>query len=266
MGTLFERLRDAPPSGRRRALIIDSDAYARAVIRQGQPIPWDDLAALAGFAGQVQALLDPDAGWVDVGALQAAHLAGRPDLVAAMGERTRSGYALRTLLGDAEATAAVAATLELVAQRTRRVLVLDCPSPARWAAIAAAVAGVPVDEVDEDAADTASMYVAEWLGKLGGVPIALVVFEAAGEAGGAAIPPETLGAYTAIANVAQHLDWAIAMRGADAVETAGASRIGVVPADYWSGGDADVDGDVLLAEVPADAVPERVLDQLARLG
>ncbi|QAY62600.1 hypothetical protein ET495_04285 [Xylanimonas allomyrinae] len=266
MANLFDILVQAPPSGRRRALLIDSDAYARAVIRQGAPIPWGDLAAFTGFAGQVQALLGPDAGWVDVASLHAAHLARHPQLVAAMGERSRPGYALRTLLASAEATEEVLSHLSTIALQTQRPIVLACPSPGRWAAIAAAAAGTPLDVVDEDAADTASVYVAEWLGKLAGARVALVLSEGAGDTGGAVVAPESLASYTSIANVAAHLGWAVALRSAGEVETLGPASIGQIPSEYWAGGDPDIDGDVLLATLPADAVPERVLEQLARLN
>ena len=46
----------SPASGRTRPVLIDHTDYATAVIRQGQPIPWADLAALTGHHGQVHAL------------------------------------------------------------------------------------------------------------------------------------------------------------------------------------------------------------------
>ncbi|WP_020661490.1 hypothetical protein [Amycolatopsis benzoatilytica] len=265
MAVRLDNLVAAPPSGRQRALLLDSDDYATAVVRQGSPIPWGELAAFTGFVGQVNALLSPDATWIDGGAFYADRLAANPDLGQAMGARSRTGYALRTLLGDPDGIEQLVRAGETVGSATRRPLVLACPSPGRWLALAQHLAAKPVAEVDPDAADTASMYIAQWLGKLGALPVALVVFDARGGAGGAAIAPESLAAYTSITNVADHLGWTVALWTTDGVETRGETVFGVVPSEYWTDGGALPDGDVLLATIPRDATPERVLEQLGRI-
>ncbi|MCX2932668.1 hypothetical protein ORI20_20560 [Mycobacterium sp. CVI_P3] len=253
----------APPSGRRRPLLIDDVDYSTAVIRQGAPVPWTDTTLATGHFGQVRGLLDPDALWIDVQRLQAAHCAARPELVEAMRARTRTGYPLRTMLGD-EAT--LTATLELLTtlgNTARRELVLHVPSPACWLAWAHEVPGNPLDGVDADRADSASMYIAEWLGRLGTLPVALVLLDGRGALGP---EPEQLDSYTAIANVVGHFDWSLALWGRSGIDTApGGPRIGVVPDEYWTVG-ADVpDAEVLATTIPSSASPERVLDQLAGL-
>lgn len=253
----------APPSGRSTPLLIDDGEYAQSVIRQGAPIPWGDLAALTAHVGQIRALLDPDAAWIDVEPLVAALLDERPDLVTAMGARTRRGYALRTLLADDELVEKVVTTVATLATSARRPAVLDIPSPARWLARAHAVAGTALDDVDEDAADSASMYVAQWLGNFGRAPIALVLLDARGDE---TVAPERLGAYTALSNVAAHFDWSLALRSGDAVETApGDPTVGLVPREFWLDNAELPAADLLLACIPSTAEPERVLDQLARI-
>lgn len=284
MTSSLRTLATLPPSGRSRALLVDSDAYTVAVVRQGAPLPWTDLAALGAHVGQVHSLLRPDAVWLDVDALCTAHLADRPDLAVAMGARPRVGYPLRTLLGDGDGVDRVVRTVRALADGTRRPVVLDLPSPARWLVRAHVLAGTPLDAVDADRADTASLYMAEWLGKLAGLPVTLVLLDTRPAPDGAAAegPPEKLADYSAIANVVAHLGWGLALRAPDTVEVpAGEPTVRLTPDTFWTdpptmsvraeqapaeglapaGGSGD--GDVLLATIPATASPESVLAQLA---
>ncbi|WNI21411.1 hypothetical protein [Streptomyces sp. ITFR-16] len=267
MPSSLRSLASAPPSGAARPLLVDPDAYATAVLRQGAPIPWGDLAALTGHAGQVHSLLDPDAVWVDVEALLRARLATEPAAVAAMRERSRTGYALRSLLGDKSGADLVRTAVRTLSDATRRPAVLAVPSPARWLGRAHALAGTPLTDVDEDHADSASMYIAEWLGKLGSLPVALVLLDAtaAGDDPATTVT-ETLGAYTSLTNVVSHFEWAIALRDGDAVDVpAGEPEIAVVPTAYWTKDTEPPAADVLLTAIPPTATPEDVLDRRARL-
>ncbi|TVT51595.1 hypothetical protein FNH05_14565 [Amycolatopsis rhizosphaerae] len=267
MPSSLQSLVAATPSGRARPLLVDSDAYAVTVLRQGAPVPWTDLAALAGHAAQVHALLDPDALWVDIEALYGAHLGAEPDLLAAMGARSRTGYALRTLLGAESGVDSVLTTVRTLAEATRRQVVLDVPSPARWLARAHALAGTPLAEVGEDHADSASMYLAEWLGRLGTLPVALVLLDArAAEGDARVVDREALSAYSSLANVAGHFEWTLALRAGDGVEAPrGEPGIALVPEEHWLGHADLPEADVLLASIPPSASPERVLEQHARL-
>lgn len=255
----------ASPTGRSRPLLIDDADYSTAVVCQGASIPWTDTALAAGHFDQVRALLDPDALWIDVRRLLTAHTGARPDLVAAMGARARTGYPLRTLLSDAGVLAASCEMLETVAKTTRRQLLLHLPSPAAWLAAAHEVAGTPLDVVDADRADNASIYIAEWLGRLGSLPIALILLDARD-----ASFAETLTPYTAVANVASHFDWTLAMWNDDGIHTAaGEPSIGVLGPEFWTCGAELAHGipetDLLVTSIPASASPEHVLDQLAKL-
>jgi hypothetical protein len=145
--------------------------------------------------------------------------------------------------------------------------VLAVPSPARWLAQAHRVAGSPLEVVDEDDADKASMYVAEWLGRLGSLPVGLLLLDACGGGDETLIETkEDLEGYTAITNVADHFGWSVAVRRDEAVEVRHEEpRIGLVPESFWLGGADLPDGAALIATIPAAASPERVLDQLALL-
>lgn len=256
------------PSGRRRPLLIDHDAYATAVLRQGTAVPWTDAPALVSHLAQVTGLLDPDAVWVDIAALYRARCAEQPELVAAMGARSRPGVALRTLLGDQPGTGLLVDTLRTIAATSHRPLVLALPSPARWLLWAHQVAGTPLERVDEERADAASVYLAEWLGHLGELPVALVVLDARAEDDvSGAVEPESLAAYASVTNVAGHFGWSIALRtdrGLELAETE--ARVAVLTEAFWTGADEVPEADALVAPIPASAVPEQVLDRLARLS
>jgi hypothetical protein len=267
MSSSLETLLGSAPSGRSRPLLLDHAAYGTAVIRQGQPVPWTDLAALTGYFGQVEGLLEPDATWVDVAGLYDAHLAGNAELTTAMAGRTRTGYALRTLLADEAGIDLVQRTASSLNLASRRPLVLAVPSPAQWLARTHRFAGYPLEMVDEDDADRASMYLAEWLGRLGSLPVALLLLDARPADEAARIDTkEALSGYTAITNVCDHFAWSVAVRRDDGIDGIDADpRIGLVAESFWLGGADLPDGAVMLASIPASASPERVLDQLALL-
>ncbi|MFY2859655.1 hypothetical protein ACOJVU_07560 [Mycobacterium sp. THU-M104] len=253
----------APPSGRARPLLINDVDYSTAVIRQDAPLPWTDTTLAASHFGQVRDLLDPDALWIDIRRLQSAHTGTRPELLAAMGARTRTGYPLRTLLRDETMLAASLEVLGTLASTTRRQLVLHVPSPASWLSWTHSVAGNPLDGVDSDRADNASMYVAEWLGQLGSLPVALVLLDARGRP---AETPERLGAYTAIANVAGHFDWSLALWDDSGIERApGDPAIRLLADEFWTSGADIPDADILVSTIPGSASPEQVLEQLGKL-
>lgn len=267
MPSSLETLLAAPPSGRARPLLVDHSRYGTAVIRQGRPIPWTDLTELAGYIGQLNGLLDPDATWVDIAALYSDHLSGRDDLLAAMGSRTRVGYPMRTLLADEQGIDLVLRTVANLSETSRRPVVLEVPSPAQWLAQAHEVAGTRLEAVDEDDADRASMYIAEWLGRLGSLPIALVLLDARTSGGETRVETkEPVDGYSSITNLAGHFGWSVGVRGDEGVEVSqGDVRVGVVPESFWLDGADLPDGAVLVASIPATASPERVLDRLASL-
>ncbi|WAJ45156.1 hypothetical protein OK015_01100 [Mycobacterium sp. Aquia_216] len=252
-----------PPSGRTRPLLINDVDYSTAVIRQGAPIPWTDTTLAAGHFAQVRGLLDPDAMWVDVRRFQGAHIEVRPGLVQAMGSRVRTGYPLRALLADDAVLAASREVLGTLAGTSRRQLVLHVPSPVCWLSWAHQVADNALDAVAADDADRAAMYIAEWLGQLGSLPVALVLLDSRGGPTGS---PEKLESYASIANVAGHFDWSLALWTDSAVESSpGDPPIGLLSDEFWTAG-ADIPaGEILLTTIPVSASPEQVLEQLAKL-
>jgi hypothetical protein len=257
----------APPSGRRTAVIVDHQRYAQAIILRGQPIPWGDTAAYSGFFGQAQGLLKPDATLLDLGALYDFFLASDDGLKAAMSARSRTGYALKILLADAAAAKKTLEFANVLSQTSRAPLVLQIPSPMHWLALAHQAAGTgSLAGLDVDHAENASMYVADWLRNLSALPVSLLLLDAR-PGDGTDLPTVDLAAYTPVSNITDHYRWTLGQRRDDGVTVAEASTTGVaVPLSYWHSTDADPPvGDFLIADIPADAVPETVLAQLARL-
>ena len=123
----------APPSGRGTAVIIDHQQYAQAVILRGQQVPWADPVAYAQFLGQAQGLLKPDATLLDLGTWYANALTTDDALRSSLSARSRTGFALKTLLADeSSAGAALAASDDEVAATVDAYLTAHPDAAARW--------------------------------------------------------------------------------------------------------------------------------------
>lgn len=269
MAIEFASVVSAPPSGRRAATIIDHQHYAQSVILRGHPIPWDDTVAYSNFFGQAQGLLKPDATLLDLGALYDFLLAADEALTAAMSARTRRGYALKTLLADKHATERMLDLARVLSQTSSAPLVVQIPSPMRWLAQTHVSSGAgSIDDLDADHAENVSMYVADWLRSLSTLPVSMLLLDARQGVEGPT-PTVEPSAYTPIVNAAEHYRWTLAQRTEVGIEfVSNPSLSGVaVPHEYWRSEQATApSGDVLIAEIPPDAVPETVLAQLARLS
>ena len=106
-------------------MILDHAAFGSHRLLRDRPVPWTEPVACQSYFGQAQSLLRPDATLVDLEAAHAQHLAVRPDLAEAMGARTRTGFALRTLLADRGVATEVAQLVRVLSQTSREPLVLQ---------------------------------------------------------------------------------------------------------------------------------------------
>lgn len=258
----------APPSGRGTAIIIDHQQYAQAVILRGKPIPWTDPTAYSQFLGQAQGLLKPDATLLDLGALYDNAVATNDVLKSSLSARSRTGYALKTLLADEKTGRAALELASVICQTSAAPLVLQIPSPMLWLALthqlsgAGTVAGLSVDH-----AENAAMYVADWLRRLSMLPVSILLLDERWTGTGE-LPLVDSSAYAPVSNVTSHYRWALARRTHHRVDILGSAVTAtVVPQDYWLSESASTPrGDFLFAEIPADAIPETVLSQLAKLN
>jgi hypothetical protein len=267
MSTDVGTLVSAPSSGRARPVHVDHLRYARAVILQGQPIPWDQPVAFSQLMRQAQGLLRPDSTLLDLGAFYEHALGRSASLVAALSARSRTGFALKTLLAD-ESTAREALELAVVVSHTSPApLMLQIPSPLWWLAGMHELSGAgTAAELDAGHAENAAMYVADWLRRFADLPVHTLLLDERW-AGPGELPTLDPAAYTPVTNLADHYRWTVARRGAESLDVLGSTVSGtVVPAAFWcSETDPATGGDFLLADIPADALPELVLSQLAKL-
>jgi hypothetical protein len=256
-----------PSSGRGTAVVLDHQQYAQAVILRGQPIPWADPVAYANFYNQAQQLLRPDATLLDLGALYVYLLADDEDLKLAMKARSRTGYALKTLLADEKAARAAFELASVVSQVSAAPLVLQIPSPTLWLARTHEFSGAgTVADLDADDAENAAIYVADWLRRQARLPVSMLLLDERWPATGE-LPIVDSSAYAPVSNVTDHYRWALARRTHDRLDIFGPSFIAtLLPQDYWLSEAASApSGALLFAEIPADAVPETVLSQRAKL-
>jgi hypothetical protein len=93
---------------------------------------------------KAQGMFRSDAVLVDIADLYACRVAADDPLRAAMGARSRPGYALRTLLNDEEARAVAAGAVTPIAGGAGTTpVVLSLPSPARWLVVSAELSRQP---------------------------------------------------------------------------------------------------------------------------
>ncbi|MFH7333947.1 hypothetical protein [Streptomyces sp. KHY 26] len=268
MAMAFATLLSAPPSGRRTALVVDHQRYAPAVILQGRPVPWTDPVAFAQYTGQVQGLLRPDTTLLDLGAYYDDVLTRDDTLRAGLSARTRTGYALRTLLAHEPTAVAAVELAEVVARASATPLVVQIPSPMLWLARTHELSGAgPITDLTTDHAETAAMYVADWLRRLAAPPVSMLMLDERDPSAGELPQPDD-SVYAPVANVTDHYRWALGRRTGQGVTVGGSGLTGPrIPQEFWHGdGVALPSGDFLLADIPADAAPETVLAQLAKLN
>lgn len=258
-----------PPTGRGRAVLLDSHDYAQAVFLQGKPVPWHEPMAYANFVGQAQGILRSDLILLSLDRFYTHRVESTGDLRQAMGARTRTGYALRTLLGDVDTTRLAVELTTVFTKTQRHPVVLQIPSPMQWLRRTHVFsAATDPGELGADDAENASMYVADWLRAFAKLNLAAVLLDDRAASGGT--PPVTvpLATYSPVANVTNHYRWALAQRSSGQIEVHGTGRLGsVVPPAFWLDEDGTLpDGDFLVAEIPPTAVPEDVLARIAGLG
>lgn len=254
--------------GGRRCLIIDSTEYAATVLLQGREIPWADGTAVAAHLAQSQALLKSAAVLLPLDAMIRWRLAGATTgdpLIEAMSAKSRPGYAARALLGDASLRDAVKQLAVATAAVIREPVLVHVPAPADLLTLAdRAVNGADSGTVfDDDRAENAAVYLSDWLRTFAGTGVSgLVIDERWTDSGGQVLGP--------VLNVADHYQWPVAHRTADALRfrsaDGGTVNVPVLDSGYWLAEPETVpDGEFLMTEIAGGAVPEQVLSRLAEL-
>jgi hypothetical protein len=269
MATKFDDVLTSPPSGRAVPLILDHASFGSARLLHGATVPWSEPVECQSYFGQAESLLRPDATLVDIGAAYTHHLAMRPDLAEAMGARGRVGFPLKTMLADDILADSVTGVVRVLAETSRLPLVLQLPAPMRWLALTSAAVGHgDLAALTVDHAESASMYLADWLRRVDSLPVTLLLLDGRRDDHHALadVIADDLDSYAPLINSADHYRWGLALRTDDRLHLHASDAAGVVlPSSFWVDQQAPA-GRLFLAEVPADAEPERVLERLASLG
>jgi len=276
--------RDRLAAGGRQPRWLDYTDYCGRLLAGGA-IPWGDVTRLVDWHRKAQGLLKSDVAALPLRPLIEAWLAAHGDLREAMGGRRRLLYPLKTLLADDALRAHVASALDGL-RRTHAglPLALVLPSPRHFIQLAAAWAGTAdADEaIENDDADSASMYLADFLRAFGDAGIDLLLLE---ERPGEPVSRDGVAAYQAVLNIAGHYRWEIGLRLGGAADDLAGGLAGIdfliaarpvpgaatglqLPGAFWTEAEAPVPGaggDFLFGAIPADARPEVVLERLAAL-
>ena len=271
MNRLLDRL-DAPAP----LLWIDADDYCERLLANGQA-PWADAAAWLAWQRKGQGLLRSDVVALPLARIVDGWLEAQPDVRSTMGLRNRLLLPLRTLLAN---EALRAHLVELVAglraSQGSTPVVLVLPSPRAWVAIAyrQAFADEPEPEVGADDADSAAVYVADFLRAFGEAGLdGVLLVEAAETVPGS---DDDLSCYSAVFNLAAHYRWACGIELPKSGDFDASSLDFVISSEAQSGvrrhghriawhSETEKVAHFSFITVPANGEPEQVLDHLRRL-
>lgn len=254
-----------PPSGRSRAVLFDHHNYAQRIILQSKDVPWDPPMAYSNFYSQAQSLLTADVAVLDLGRYYGHCLEQETSLNQSMGAKPRTGFALRTLLGDPQLVQRAQELTTTFTKTQSAPVVLQIPSPMQWLGWTHHHVGAPgVADLDADDAEKASMYVADWVRSFAGLDLAGVLLDER-QILDVDLPSVDVSVYSPVANVTEYYRWPLARRHADRVELIGQEEVGgVLTANFWLTEDMQLpEGDFLMTEIPRSAEPEEVV---ARVG
>lgn len=251
-------------------LWLDYGDYAGALLANGS-LPWLDVAAYVALQRKAQGLLRSDVLQLPVGAVCAAWVATQPALRAAMASKKRAVFPLKTLLADEPLRAHLVELAQgLRACFPEQPLALACPSPREWVAQAFGMAHGESVDVGDDEADSAAVYLADFLRSFGDAGIDLLLLQESAESE----PADAAGLelYQPVLNVAAHYRWETALlapAGRCAAGTAGLAFVlgpeAILPPAAWNGAAATAGLGLRYAAIPADAQPEAVLERLKEL-
>ncbi|MFZ1741544.1 MAG: hypothetical protein WAT93_01755 [Pontixanthobacter sp.] len=261
---------------------IDHHAYAGRLLANGQ-VPWTDIAAYLSWQRSAAALLRPDIITLPVAAFCSAWAAVHPDLPVRMAAKSRLMFALKTLLEDnALRQHLLGLASGLRATFSDKPVILALPSPRNWVGMAYRMAhgAIAVCDVGLDEADSAAVYIADFLGGFGDIGLDGLLLVEAAEAEPASV--EDL-VYQPVFNVAAHYRWDVGLHLPVAESWQGrvsgpnfviASLMLDAPCqglglgdEFWVDGvipDAPASGFYHL-DIKPESDPEQVLDRLARL-
>jgi hypothetical protein len=262
-------------------LWVDGWQYGQQLLNKGGAAPWADVGAFVSFYSKLQGLVQSDVLVVEVGEFYQNWLLDNPALLAAMGEKRRLGYAMRTLLADQGARNQLHEIVKAVCDTNAGTpVLLAMPSPKRWIGEAHCKArALDTVEVSWDDAESAAMYVADFVRSFADCDLSGVLLR--DTVGGGPADSSDVARYQPVINVAQHYHWQVSLDGCADGFVAGADsgvalclgapgdnkQVAKLSAVDWekAGSQSLAQDQSWYVEVPPDAVPEQVLEVLAKL-
>ena len=264
-------------------LWLEDTAYIDRLLAGGKT-PWHDGAEYVALRRKAVGLLKPDVIAIPLGAFAKAWVAARPELRTAMAGKKRAVAPARTLLAEEGLREHLVETLKgLRAAFGGGLLMLTLPSPRAWVLLGWRLAfGDDAEiEVGADETDACAVYVAEFLRCFGESGVDGLLLE--DEPGAEPTSAEELSWYQPVINIAGHYRWDVGalLPTATAFEgeasglqfviapkaIAGAANGLALSDAFWTGESAPPvsPGAFRYAAIPADAIPEKVLERLATL-
>lgn len=254
-------------------LWLDDAAYSSVLLAGGSP-PWSDASAYCAWRRRAQSLLRSDVLVFPLDAAIVAWLEAHPALVASLGARRRPLYPLKTLLADGELRAHLT---ELI--RALRGVSSDLPLALSFrlpGALAADVFQLALGEsceIEDDDADSASVYIADLLRAFGELGIDGLLMGRLSD-----VSDAPLDAFCQpILNLAAHYRWEIGrlqppqhpVDGLSFVVTSASTNNAVptgtvIDAAFWRDEQtlAPASGAFRYVEIPTTLAPELVLSKL----
>lgn len=275
MGSLVSYLRAVP----HKPLWVEYTQYAGGLLANGA-VPWMDTAAYVAWRRKAQGLLKSDIVSLPLTPFVEAWLKSHPALRAAMAAKIRATFPLKTLLADERLRAHLVELLQgLRAGLPGAPLVLALPSPRAWVGSSFEQAHAAAMSASEDEADSASVYIADFLRSFSEVGIDALLLQENPE-----FTPQTghdFDCYQSVLNVAEFFRWDVGLQFSNADSYTGdlpkgcsfaiAPKLSTErPADFlpvvavWPE-TANPGLALQFVEIPAGAKPEAVLERLAAL-
>jgi hypothetical protein len=263
-----------------------SFSYTKRLLVGESGDPWESASKYLAYFAQAQGLLKPDVAVLEVGELFDAWLQRNPGVRGELAGKRKLSYPLRKLLEQPQPRELLAEIIEAVLAQLRGQLplVLSMPSPGTWLQQARGAAGSEEVALDGDSIEDSAMYVADLVRSVSAAAVGGLLLEESKDGTLSGIAELEL--YRPLLNVAKHYRWPLVLRmgegsivdspalqefdiflGAGQLPLAGRAQGVDVSRILWEGEALPplTPSQFYFVEVPRDALPERVLDSLAKL-
>jgi hypothetical protein len=263
------------------AIWLDFISYANRLFNQGQPDIWSNPVTFLSVYGQGQSLLHSDVISIPVLPFYTNWLKNNPDEITALkGKKLKFIFKKMISYGTPKHT--IQEVLKGISHLyfQKQPIVLIIPSPQLWLLEAAKLTDSESAAIDENLVDAASIYLADLLRNFSDAGLSGIVIDEAVES---LLPSDAVEQYLQpVINVAHHYQWEIGywkkssrikqsfadfILEPDNQKILGKSAL-VLKRSWWAEtSDSVVFGDapLIFAEIPVDAVPERVLQKAEEL-